>query len=87
LIGYFNGFIGRISTLLTGSTAPRFTATGAPLAARCKKNFAYKSACLMANNVRNEGALISLWITASNAVCAWEFVYGMSAVGGSYQFH
>jgi hypothetical protein len=37
-------------------------------------NFADESACLMA-----------LYFTVSIVVHAWEFVYGMSAVVGSYQ--
>jgi hypothetical protein len=29
----------------------------------------------------------ALWFRASSAIRAWEFVYGLSAVGGSYQLH
>jgi hypothetical protein len=29
--------------------------------------------------------LMALWLTASSAVYAWEFVYDLSAVGSSYQ--
>jgi hypothetical protein len=47
-------YIGRIFTLLTGSTALRFTATGVPLGARRIQILADESACLKTDNVRNE---------------------------------
>jgi hypothetical protein len=30
---------------------------------------------------------MALWFMAGSVINMWEFVYGMSAVGGSYQFH
>jgi hypothetical protein len=38
----------------TGSRSLRFSAAGAPQAARCIRIFADESACLLADNVRDE---------------------------------
>jgi hypothetical protein len=56
-------------------------------------NFSDESVCLMVDNVWNEGKLnfvdrvTALCFTMSSVVRLWEFVYELSAVGGSFQLH
>jgi hypothetical protein len=72
----------------------RFTATGAPPAARRIRIFADESVCLLADKVWIERKLFNfmdrftaLCFTARSAVRAWEFVYDLSAVGGIYRLY
>jgi hypothetical protein len=73
---------GRIFTLLTVSTALRFTATGAPLAARHIRILPMNQYALwpitfgMPESYYNSvGRSTALCFTASSSVHAWEFVY------------
>jgi hypothetical protein len=73
--------------------ALRFTATGARPTREAHADFVSDSACLMADNIWNEGKqltcrpLNSIMYMTCSVVHAWEFVYEWSAIGSSYRRH
>jgi hypothetical protein len=70
-------------------TALRFTVTGAPVAFGSIRIFANESACLMADNIWNEGQLLTCGLLDDIMFHGeqWEFIYDFSVVGSSYQLH